>query len=924
MFMLGPIGFVTPLLLLGLIALPVLWLLLRAVPPAPIKRLFPGVALLLGLVDETVETDKTPWWLLLLRMLAVGAAIVAFAGPVLNPQTRDAGTGPLLILLDGSWADARDWPRRIDRAAALVEDAGRAGRPVAVVRLTDTPSLPAFQAADTWPGRLAILAPQAWSPRDLALWADTLPVGNFDSFWLSDGLAHAGRDVLLDELDSRGAVSVFQSPRPILALQPAKFDEGVIRLSAVRLPVGDGVEVEVSARGPDPSGIDRELARVPLVFAVGADRAVADLSLPPELRNRVTRFEVAGIRSAGAVSLTDDSLKRRKVALISGAGQDREALQLLSPTHYLRQALEPVADLIDGSLEDVILASPDVIVLADVARLTQTETDAILDWLDKGGLLLRFAGPRLAASDLGRMEEDPLMPVRLREGGRSVGGAMSWGEPKSLAPFPEGSPFQGLAVPDEVTVTAQVLAQPDPDLPARTIAALADGTPLVTRKDVGQGQVVLVHVTANAEWSNLPLSGLFVQMLERLAVSTRPAAPTAEDLAGQTLVPEVVLDAYGEAKDAGEVAGVDGAALAGALKTGPAPGLPPGLYAGDDRRIALNVVTDDTVLAPAVWPAGIPIEGLEAAREQALKGAFLAGALALLLVDILASLWLSGRLSGAVARRAVAGLAIAMIAGLPLSGHAQEADDFGIAATSGVVLGHIITGDTAVDDVAHAGLTGLGERLFERTSVEPLPPMAINLETDELAFFPFLYWPITANQTLPSAAAYSKLNAYLRTGGMILFDTRDGDIAGFGGSTAEGRQLQTLAAALDIPPIEPIPQDHVLSRTFYLLQDYPGRFVGQSVWVEASAPDAEQVEGMPFRNLNDGVTPVVIGGNDWASAWAVDSRGAAMFPVGRGFAGERQREMANRFGVNLIMYVLTGNYKSDQVHVPALLERLGQ
>jgi Aerotolerance regulator N-terminal len=75
MFMLGPIGFVTPWLLLGLIALPVLWLLLRAVPPAPIRRLFPGVALLLGLTDDTTETDKTPWWLLLLRMLAIGGAI---------------------------------------------------------------------------------------------------------------------------------------------------------------------------------------------------------------------------------------------------------------------------------------------------------------------------------------------------------------------------------------------------------------------------------------------------------------------------------------------------------------------------------------------------------------------------------------------------------------------------------------------------------------------------------------------------------------------------------------------------------------------------------------------------------------------------------------------------------------------------------
>ncbi len=926
MWIIGPLGFATPWLLLGLIGLPVLWLLLRAVPPAPVRRLFPGVALLLGLTDETPETDKTPWWLLLLRMLAVGGAIIAFAGPVLNPQTRDPGTGPLLILMDGSWADARDWTRRIDRAAALIEDAGRVGRPVALLRLTDTPTQTSFQTADTLTGRLVLLAPQAWAPGDLGQWANTLPEGDFDSFWLSDGLAHPGREDLLAVLEGRGAVSVFQSPRPVLALQPPKFADGVINLSALRLPAGDGVSVEVSARGPDPSGIDRELARLPLNFAAGADQATADLSLPPELRNRVTRFEIAGIRSAGAVSLTDDSLKRRKVALISGVPQDREALQLLSPTHYLRQALEPVADLVDGTLEDVLLANPDVIVLADVARMTQVETDGVLDWLDKGGLLLRFAGPRLAASDIDRMEEDPLMPVRLREGGRTVGGAMSWGEPKALAPFPEGSPFLGLSVPDEVTVTAQVLAQPDPDLPARTIAALADGTPLVTRKDVGQGQVVLVHVTANAEWSNLPLSGLFVQMLERLAVSTRPAAPTAEDLAGQTWVPEVVLNAYGEAMDAGEVAGVDGAILADGLKTGPAPALPPGLYAGEDQRVALNVISAEMVLAPAVWPAGIPIEGLEAAREQALKGAFLAGALALLLIDILASLWISGRLSGAIARRTATSLALvlACLAVSPSDLRAQDTDDFAIAATSGVVLGHVLTGDAQVDDIAHAGLIGLGERLFERTSVEPEAPLAINLETDELAFFPFLYWPISANQPLPSAAAYTKLNRYLRTGGLILFDTRDGDVAGFGGSTPEAAQLQTLAAALDIPPLEPIPQDHVLSRTFYLLQDFPGRYARQSIWVEASPPDAEQAEGMPFRNLNDGVTPVVIGGNDWAAAWAVDTRGAALFPIGRGFAGERQREMANRFGINLIMYVLTGNYKSDQVHVPALLERLGQ
>ena len=919
MLSIGPIAFATPWLLLGLLILPILWLLLRAVPPAPIRRRFPGVALLLGLADNESQTDRTPWWLLLLRLIAVAAIITAFAGPVLNPTEKTAGNGPLLILVDGTWADARDWSRRVDRIDAALAEAARDGRTAALVTLTDLPpEAPVFQDAQAVQQRLPALVPHPYTPNAEALsaWSDTL-TGTFDTFWMSDGLSRDSRDALLSALETHGTVTAFESPRRIIALRPAQFEDGEVTVTALRPTAGASSDTTIAAVGLDPAGVERRLAIATATFDASEIQATAIFDLPPELRNRVSRFEVQGVQSAGAVTLTDDALKRREVALLAGAN-DREALELLSPLHYLEQALIPTADLINGTLEDMLLANPDVIILADVATLTAIEADTMLEWVEAGGLLVRFAGPRLAASDISRMDEDPLMPVRLRIGGRSIGGAMSWGEPKELAPFADSSPFFGLPIPDDVAVTAQVMAQPDPTLASRVIAQLADGTPLVTRKDAGMGSIVLFHVTANAEWSTLPLSGLFVQMLERLAISTRPATPTVTDLTGTTWMPEDVLNAYGDLERADTLAGVAGEDLATAT---PSATMPPGLYAGEDRRIAVNVIGPDAELTPTVWPARVTIEGLDVVRETLLKGWLLAAALILLTIDIIASLALSGRLRGPRAPT-IATVMLALM--LAPQARAQTDDAFAIASTADVVLAYVITGNPRVDDMSDAGLYGLSNTIFQRTSIEPAMPVGIDIEVDELAFFPFIYWPITADQQLPTREAYAKLNRYLRAGGMILFDTRDADLARFGSSSPEGRKLQAIARGLDIPALEPIPQDHVLTRTFYLLQDFPGRHPGRDVWVEAAPANAELQEGMPFRDLNDGVTPVVIGGNDWAAAWATDRTGNPLVPVGRGQAGDRQREIALRFGVNLIMHVLTGNYKSDQVHVPDLLDRLGQ
>lgn len=910
--MIGSLGFLSPWLLLALLALPLLWIILRAVPPAPIRRIFPGVSLLLGLRDDEQVSDRTPWWLLLLRMLAVAALIVGLAGPVLNPRDEEVGKGPLLIVMDASWASAPDWAARTAMLERLLGDAARRDRTAAILTLS-APEPVTFQAANDVKSTIAGLSPKAWEPSLDSLETEMLlPSERFDTVWISDELAREERSALAELFRERGDLRVLIGQGASIALAPARFEGGVTVLEARRSITDLTQTVQVEAHGRDPTGTPRVLANADIAFESGAKSAIVEVSLPAELRARVTHFALAGVRSAGAIALSDDSLRRREVALIAGR-EDREGLELLSPLHYLRQALQPNAELLEGSLLDILPAAPDVVVLADVTKLASAEEAALVEWVESGGLLVRFAGPRLAASDVSRSVEETLMPVRLRAGGRTVGGAMSWGTPKQLAPFSEASPFFGLDLPDDVSVRSQVMAQPDPTLADRVIAALSDGTPLVTRKPLGDGHVVLFHVTANAEWSSLPLSGLFVSMLDRLSISSLVGTPDASDLEGSTWKPLRVLDGFGRIIDADALAGVAGERL---MVDALGPDLQPGLYEGSARRIARNVIGPDKELSEARWLSGTDVQQMQVRAETPLGGLLLSLALALLMLDIVASLAMSGRLRGAIA-----GLGALMLLSVPAD--AQQ-DSFALSAASELVLGHILTRDTAIDNTAEAGLRGLSQTLLFRTSVEPADPIGVDLETDELAFFPLLYWPITPQQPTPSANAYAKLNDYLRSGGMILFDTRDSDVARFGAASPNGRKLQALAAPLDIPPLEPLPSDHVLTRTFYLLQDFPGRHTARDLWVEAAPKDAERVEGMPFRNLNDGVSPVVIGGNDWAAAWAMDRRGNSVFPIGRGFAGERQRELAFRFGVNLVMHVLTGNYKSDQVHVPALLDRLGQ
>nr|WP_269815596.1 DUF4159 domain-containing protein [Parvularcula mediterranea] len=236
----------------------------------------------------------------------------------------------------------------------------------------------------------------------------------------------------------------------------------------------------------------------------------------------------------------------------------------------------------------------------------------------------------------------------------------------------------------------------------------------------------------------------------------------------------------------------------------------------------------------------------------------------------------------------------------PLPGKAED-------AALDLRFAYVRTGDQALDRLSEAGLSGLTRIATMRSSLEPAAPQGVDPDRDELSVYALIYWPVRRGQEPPSDAALQRLEAFMDGGGMLIIDT--GSDATFGAESAVGQVL----GRLDAPPLEPLPDDHVLLFSFYRLDQLWGRNPGGQVWVETRGA---------LDQRRDGVPSLIVAPRDWSSAWALDASGSPLRPGGPG--GEGRREMAFRAGINMAMVAITGNYKADQADVQDMLDKLGQ
>lgn len=918
MLELGSLAFTNPWLLSALLALPAIYLLIRAIPPVPTKKIFPAIRLLRDFITADPPSSTTPWWLLLLRLLIATLLILALSDPLLNPNPALPGNRHVVLTIDNSWTAAPAWQKRQDAALTILKDLERDKRQV--ILLPSTPPaggwrdgdergwispMTATQAMDA----LRQMAPQPWSAdyHSLSDWVENNTIMADFGLLISDGLGHDGQERFLENLKRLGPVHLSATSNMTVAFRQVTLDGLDFNISMIRAHKDAEKTVTIEALSNNGRSLGTALAS----FNTGDTTAQAKLIIPPNLRADVAQLRIKEGQGAAALYLLDARAARPLVGILdTDTAELRQPLQ--SSRFYLTRAITPYSSVVEGDLSALLDQKISFLILGDSGRLSASDEDKILLWVREGGVLLRFAGPKMAlASQSG--EKDPLLPVTLRLGERAVGGALSWSEPQKLGAFPDDQPLAGLTPSAEITVSKQVLAQPELELASKTWARLEDNTPLITAKSEGLGRLILVHTTATPTWSDLTLSGTFVDILRRL-LPLATQAVTTQPRANGLLRAEQHVDGQGNM-----ISPYPGTENLDTANTGlkASARTPMGLYGADAYAQALNLAAINGPITPHFTfsdfaPAieSLPRRQIEDQMEQSLAPHLLTLALILIIIDGLISLYLRGHLKAMLSTSAI------IAAGITFASNLDNAQAFQSAQNGAfdVQLACVQTGRAQVDQKCLRGLTGLSLELRRRTSVWPGDPVFIRPNQDNLGLYPVLYWPILRDAPPLSDDEVSNISNYMRQAGLIIFDTGlEQEKRSFNPQDVEATRdaLRRVVGRLDLPPLELLQGDHVLSHAFYILDQYPGRHIGHPTWVE------QGTKGESGR-----VSTIIIGGNDWASPWAIENR-----PDPRAvpqFTGNRQQEIALRFGINMVIYALTGTYKSDQVHLPALIDRVGR
>ncbi len=846
-------SFAAPWAFAALLALPLLWWLLRLTPPRPKRVLFGAFPLLKNLQTTQQITARAPWWLWLLRLILAATIITAAAHLQYNAPTdqADADNTALILVTDNSAAAAANWPWLQSQTQRVLADAAQNNR--AVLWLTTTgKNKYGLQLASTVAAQIATAQPSPW-PANLTELTDQLAnnaiAPDAEIIWLNSGAYPDFPSELTDALANYSKLTVLQAPAQLAWLSNWQ---------------NHAVTVERFNQNPQAGQLNWLDAQGHLLSSQSFDWPAAQTRLtipanfPADKSHLIHAVQLAGQSHAGAMWLLDPpGLPPSGIVKPSAT---HYSTPLLNPIYYLNNALQTLGakPQID-ELAVLLNQHLPIIMLPDIV-LDATQQNAVHTYIAQGGLLIRWLGPAtLPALD------DTLYPIPFLRQLRNSNSLTEHADILTAQAWPAHSALQAVPLPGDLTF-AKVMDLLPANPNVTVLGSLQNQTPWLASQKIGKGQLIAIYTSATPEWSNLPITPLMPNLIAALLQQADIDQITTEPINRSDFVMQQMVNAFGQI-----VKPTSPALILNNDTNIITPATPPGKYQNNTATRFLNLGANWQGLMPFDhWPANTQFDyRTTPPASQDYSGYLWLAALCLLLIDSYVTLSMRGLLPRWPHGKSLAALGLLLILWAP---QAHAADEMG--------LGYLGPPQQPLQQA----LTTLQQNLNTRTTATFSAPIAVEPNTADLALFPVLFWQPTTSALAPNAAP--AMQNYLSKGGMLVI---------FAGDDAQN--LATITKNLQLPALQTLPANHVLWHSFYLLQ--AGAWLTQPIWLDQIAVNHESQ-----------IASVIILPADLLDKMADPAN--------------TDRETAVRLFINVMIYALTGDYKSDQVHLPYILERLGQ
>ena len=903
------IAFTYPFALLLLVFSPVIWKFLKSKPLTVELKKFPAISLISKIksIDNTFENNSL--LIIILRFLIFVLLVIALSKPYFKNVAKNVELKQILLIVDDSWESGINWYSKIEKIKSLLDSNSLENISYTLVTSSKVNENKfKFLKNKNSSEILAFvnsIKPNSWNSdfNELFKFLETDIKSYEKIFWFTESLiSESKKNFFLKIKDNNLKIiqSLNKELSPLIFLKEQKikgnyifeiydFNKFYKNVVIDCYDIRDRLILRKNVKGSDKSNSDWNITQV-------------DLRIAKEFDDSIIYFHFNNLMSSTAKVMKTNISGQKKVGIIQ-PNYSKKIIEFNRANFYIENAMKSDHDISTGSVSDLISKKISLMFSDDFDSSFISEEEKIINWIKSGGTFVKFGGEKFLNTinkqtnkkffGIFEPESDPV----------NLDHELSFRKDLSLKNFKKGNLFYGLIVNEKVKVNKYIELKKNLEFKnLQHLAYLENGAPLISEFEIGKGKLVFFHIPANTNWSTLPLSILFVNILEKLNLYSKGVKENSNN---QIFKPFKILDGLGTFED---------------------PSLntmnlnekdlrkntyqlnyqnPPGIYKNKSDLYGLNM---PNYLKDKKYTFSFPDEYLinefNKFEVKNLRKNIVFCILFLFLLETFLTLQNRDIFKIKFFRSSTKFLSLILIITTVLTFKVESADQV-INKVNTTKLAYVKTGNKEVDEISKNGILSISEYITSKTSVILDSPDEVDLEEHDIFFYPILYFPFINSKETVGEKKIRKLQNFINNGGILIFDCKNNFEKFFIDDCLDDILLNFKD--LDISSPIKLQNKNTLSKSFYLLKEFPGRR-NQDVFVS-------------FNNQinNNEVVSVIFGINDWSGSWAKSDNGFEL-PILSGT--EEQRTLSFRFGVNIVVYSLTGNYKSDQVHIPEILKRM--